>query len=284
MNVTIEKQHATAAPAPRIRRRAPLGRRGLTGLVLLLLLFVAAFAVPLITGAGVNDQAHEALLSPSLQHPFGTDEVGRDIFTRTFYGLQLDFALIFLAVPLSLIIGCTLGMLRVLNRGLGELGQRVIDIILGFPSIILGLSVVAITGPGFAALFIAIVIAGVPAFGRLTRSSLLTLEHRDYIQAAKGFGVSRLRLITRHYLPNSSGPLLAQLTISLISAVILEASLSVVGLGIQPPTPSLGGLISTGLRYVYAQLGYVIGPALVFVVLATALNLIADGLSERKSR
>jgi len=247
-------------------------------------MFIASFTVPLITGAGVNDQAHEALLSPSLQHPFGTDEVGRDIFTRTFYGLQLDFALIFLAVPLSLIIGCTLGMLRVLNRGLGELGQRIIDIILGFPSIILGLSVVAITGPGFTALFIAIVIAGVPAFGRLTRSSLLTLEHRDYIQAAKGFGVSRLRLITRHYLPNSSGPLLAQLTISLISAVILEASLSVVGLGIQPPTPSLGGLISTGLRYVYAQLGYVIGPALVFVVLAIALNLIADGLSERNSR
>lgn len=252
------------------------------GAVLLVLLVAAAWLVPVLTGVGVDDQSGDGLLPPSLAHPFGTDEVGRDIFVRSFYGLQTDVLLIFLAVPLSFVIGTTLGMLRVFASWLGEIGQRVIDIILGFPAIILGLAVIAVIGPGFGSLFLAIVITGIPPFGRLARANLLSLESSDFIAAAKAFDVPRWQLIVRHYIPNSAGPLLTQFALSLIVAVGLSAAMSVIGLGIQPPTTSLGALISSGLRNVYVQLGYVIGPTLVFMALVVALNLIADGLAEWK--
>lgn len=252
------------------------------GAVLLVLLAAAAWLVPVLTGVGVDDQSGDGLLPPSLAHPFGTDEVGRDIFVRSFYGLQTDVLLIFLAVPLSFVIGTTLGMLRVFASWLGEIGQRIIDIILGFPAIILGLAVIAVIGPGFGSLFLAIVITGIPPFGRLARANLLSLESSDFIAAAKAFDVPRWQLIVRHYIPNSAGPLLTQFALSLIVAVGLSAAMSVIGLGIQPPTTSLGALISSGLRNVYVQLGYVIGPTLVFMALVVALNLIADGLAEWK--
>lgn len=269
----------TLSGPARAHRRVPV--RIIIGSVAVVVLVLAAILVPILSGVGINEQTRDSFLGASFAHPFGTDEVGRDVFVRAFYGLRLDLLLIVIAVPVSLVVGTALGMLRALNRGLGELGQRLIDIILGFPSIILGLSVAAIFGPSFLALLVAVALAGIPPFGRLARTSLLTLESRDFVLAAKAFGVPRWKIVARHYLPNSAPPLLTQLAISLIAAVGLEASMSVIGLGVQPPNTSLGSLISSGLRNVYVQVGYVVGPALIFMVLAVSLNLIADGLAER---
>lgn len=281
--MTVAITSVTTALRQSAARTRHIPPRFWVGVSLLLLLIASAWLVPIITGVGINAQTRDGLQPPSLQHPFGTDEVGRDIFIRSFYGLQTDLVLVFVAVPVSFLLGTTLGMLRVFANWLGELGQRVIDIILGFPAIILGLAVIAVLGPGFWSLFVAIVIAGIPPFGRLARANLISLESRDFIAAAKAFEVPRWKLILHHYLPNSAGPLLTQFALALIGAVGLSAVMSVIGLGIQPPNTSLGALISAGLRQVYVQLGYVIGPALVFMALVIALNLIADGLADWKA-
>jgi peptide/nickel transport system permease protein len=245
--------------------------------LLVVLLACAAFA-PSLTGYGMDQQSNLAYAPPSPQHLFGTDEVGRDIFTRTAVGLRFDLMLISAAVPLSMLLGTMLGLLRVFASWIGELGQRVIDVILGIPAVILGLSISAALGPGALSLGLSIVVAGIPPFGRLARSTLLTLEHKDYIQAAKAFGQSPVRILYRHILPNTVTVLLTQLPISLVMAIILEASLSVIGLGLPPPSPTLGGLISAGRANIYVQVWYVIGPAIVFATLAIALVMIAEGI------
>lgn len=255
-----------------------------TGSGVLATLIAGSIILPIVSGQGIDDQSAMAFLPPSLAYPFGTDDVGRDIFTRTAYGLRFDLMLIALAVPCSMALGTLLGLLKVFGNGLGEVGQRIIDIILGVPSIILGISICAALGPGAISLGAAIVIAGAPPFGRLARSSLLTLEHKDFIQAARAFGQHPSQILMRHILPNTASILLTQLPISLVMAIILEASLSVIGLGLPAPAPSLGGLISDGRANVYTQIWYVVGPTIVFAMLAISLVLIAEGIKHRMAR
>jgi peptide/nickel transport system permease protein len=261
-----------------------LGLRFWTGSGLLVTLVAMSIVMPWASGQGVDDQSSMAYLSPSLANPFGTDDVGRDIFTRTAYGLRFDLMLIAISVPVSMILGTFLGMLRAFGNWLGEIGQRIIDIIVGVPSIILGIAISAALGPGALALGAAIIVASIPPFGRLTRSSILALEHKDFVLAARAFGRSPAQILLRHILPNTVPILLTQLPISLVMAIILEASLSVIGLGLPAPSPSLGGLISDGRADIYTQIWYVIGPTIVFAILAISLVLIAEGIKHKMVR
>jgi peptide/nickel transport system permease protein len=280
------------APAAGRRLNPTVGRylsafrtvRGIAGMSILGILCAAALLAPLIFPGGYDQQGRTALTGVSAAHPFGLDEFGRDIFVRSIYGLRIDLSLILLGVPISMALGTLLGLSGAISERLGVAVQRILDVIVGFPALILGVCLVTIIGPGWLALFVTITISGLPSAGRLARAAWLAQQGREYVLAARVLGVTRRQLITRHVLPNALDPIVVNGSVWMVVGVYLEAGLSIVGLGIQPPTPSLGVLLNNGLRFVQQSPTYVIGPALVLLLLAVAFNLISDALNEAVNR
>lgn len=187
--------------------RALTQPKGLIGGGLLLGLIAAAVLAPLLFPGGVDQQSRDSFLPPSLTHLFGTDELGRDIFVRCIYALQVSVSLVIVAVPLAAIAGTLMGLSGAVSRPLGESFQRLFDIILGFPSLVLGICIVIIVGPGWLSLVITIVIFSLPQFGRLARGALLSEESREYVLAARVLGVSKGKIMLRHILPNALDPI-----------------------------------------------------------------------------
>ncbi|RYH02516.1 ABC transporter permease [Salipiger sp. IMCC34102] len=253
--------------------------RGLIGGGLLAIMCLAALLAPVVFPGAVDAQSRDSFLGPSLTHPFGTDELGRDIFIRCIYALRISISLVIVAVPIAMVIGTLMGLAGAISPALGDAFQRLFDIILGFPSLILGICIVVAIGPGWIALAVTIAIFSLPQFGRLARGALLTEEGREYVLAARVLGVGKRKIMTRHILPNAMDPILVQASLAMIGGIFAEAALSIVGLGIQPPTPSLGTLLNVGIRYVYVQPMYTAGPIILLLLLALAFNLISDALN-----
>ncbi|WP_336631878.1 MULTISPECIES: ABC transporter permease [unclassified Microbacterium] len=258
--------------------------RGLSGLIVLVLLIGVALLAPVLFPGGYDRQVFAAFEGPSLAHPFGTDEIGRDLFVRTMYGLRMDLSIIGVAVPISMIVGTALGLLGALSRFAGTFVQRVLDIILGFPGVVLGVCIVLIMGPGWTALVVAIAVSGLPSFGRQARAALLEQSQREYVVAARTLGVGRGTILLRHILPNAIDPVLVNGAIFVVSAIFIEAGLSIIGLGIQPPEPSLGSLLNVGMRFIETSPLYVLGPTVVLILLSMAFSLISDALNETVNR
>ncbi|MGV0908184.1 ABC transporter permease [Martelella sp. FOR1707] len=249
------------------------------GGALLLLLVVLALFAPVIFPDGVDQQSRDSFLKPSLAHPFGTDELGRDIFVRCIFALRISISLVIVAVPVGAVLGTLMGLSGFVSKRLGQFFQRLFDIILGFPSLVLGIVIVVAIGAGWLSLAVTIVVFTIPRFGRLAHGELLTEQSREYVLAARVLGVPKLKIMTRHILPNTLDTLLVQASISMIAGIFIEAALSLIGLGIQPPTPSLGTLLNVGIRYVWVQPMYTAGPIAMLLLLALAFNLIADALN-----
>ncbi|GAB2882951.1 ABC transporter permease [Streptomyces mayteni] len=257
--------------------------RGIVGASLVVALVLTALLVPAFSD-GYDQQTGNTFADPSLAHPFGTDELGRDIFVRTLFGLRSDLVLLFVGVPIAMVLGTLLGIAGGLSRPLGMFLQRVFDIILGFPGLVLGIVIALILEPGSTALLITIVIVLLPGYGRLARAALLTQEQREYVLAARVLGVPRWRVLLRHILPNAIDPIIVHTAIAMVVAIFLETGLSLVGLGIQPPQPSLGTLLNTGVRFLSYAPVYVLGPTLVLLLLALAFSLLSDALNEAVTR
>jgi len=253
--------------------------RGAAGVILLALLALASVLSPLLFPAGYDDQSNAALAGPSGAHWLGTDELGRDILARTIYGLRTDLSLLLTAVPASAAVGTLLGLSGVLSHWLGATTQRFLDVILGFPGLLLGMTVVLVLGTGWFALFVSIFVVGLPGFGRLARAGLMVEQEREYVLAARVLGVRRRTVLTRHVLPNVIDPIVVNAAVYMVVAIFIEAGLSIVGLGIEPPIPSLGAMLNTGARYVEAHPAYVLGPGLVLLMLALALTLLSNALN-----
>jgi peptide/nickel transport system permease protein len=250
----------------------------------ILVLAILSVSAPLVFPGGYDVQSADSLAPPSLEHPFGTDELGRDIFVRSLYGLRTDFSIIVVAVPVSMILGTILGLIGALSRVAGTIVQRVLDIILGFPGLVLGICIVLVVGPGWVSLVTAITVSGLPAFGRLARAALMSQMQREYVTAAETLGVSRLTVLGRHILPNAVDPILVQGAVFVVQAIFIEAALSIVGLGIQPPQPSLGALLNVGTRFINQAPTYILGPTVLLLLLALAFSLLADALNETVNR
>lgn len=283
---------AKTTAVPRIRLSPTLSRylsafrtpRGIIGLTVLSVLVLAALLAPVLFPAGYDDQSRGALTGPSADHPFGVDEFGRDILARIVYGLRIDLSLIFAAVPLGMGIGMLLGLAGAISERVGSAIQRLLDVIIGFPGLLLGICLVAIMGPGWTPLFLTIFIAGMPTAGRLARGAWLAQQSREYVVAARVLGVSKGKVLTRHVIPNAMDSIVVNGSIWMVAGVYIEAGLSIVGLGVQPPTPSLGVLLNNGLRFVTQSPTYVVAPAAVLLLLAMAFSLIADALNEAVNR
>jgi peptide/nickel transport system permease protein len=257
--------------------------RGLAGTILAGAVIAAGVFAPLIAPYSPYQQIPGAVLrGPSWQHLLGTDEVGRDLFSRTLYGIRPDLLIVFVAVPAGAVLGSAAGLLGTLWSWSDVVIQRVLDLILAFPVIILGVALTVLLGPGVLTVAAAIVVAEIPVFGRLTRTSVLSVRERPYVEAALVIGAGRSWLLRRHVLPNSLEPLTVQLALSMSAAVFIEGGLSFLGLGVSQPEPSLGALIKDGADNLMYSPMYAVGPLVVVVALVLGLLLISQALAARQ--
>ncbi|GAA1166780.1 peptide/nickel transport system permease protein [Kitasatospora gansuensis] len=273
----------TLAVGPRRRRLLPAGLhtlRGTTGVLLVGAVVLAGLLAPLLTDADPLAQSGLALAGPSGAHPFGTDDLGRDLFSRVLHGIRTDLLISITAVPVGAVLGCALALLAATSRGADVAVQRVFDLLLAFPGLILALAVTAVLGPGRWPVVIVIALAEIPGFGRQLRAGILVQREREYALAARVGGASRARVLLRHVLPNAVDPLIVQGAIAFSLAVFIEGAMSFLGVGVRPPEPSLGGILSQSMAYLSTHPGYAAAPLLVVTALVLGLTLIAEALNE----
>jgi peptide/nickel transport system permease protein len=280
------------ASLPRIREERPIGvawrrlRRNpvtLAGLVIVLVVVVFAIFAPLIAPyAPQQGNAAATLRSPSFAHPFGTDSIGFDIFSRTIYAARLDLAIAFGAVAIALAVGCFFGAVAgFLGRVVDEVVMRLMDMLSAFPSFILALGVVAALGPSLLNLILAIALVNVPVYARLLRARVLTVKEAQYVRAATALGLPRRRILLVHVLPNSWAPIFVQSTLQAGYAILEAAGLSFIGLGIRVPKAEWGVMINMGLQYVVSgQWWITFFPGMAIALTVMGFNLIGDGLQD----
>ena len=255
---------------------------GLASLIVLCTLLGAAVAAPALTRySPIEMNPGVELRIPSIEHPFGTDEYGRDLFSRTLFGLRVSFIAGGISALVGGVVGITLGLVAGFQGGKTEaIIMRIIDGLIAFPAILMGIAVVAALGPGLRNVTITIAVVQVPVFARLAHSTTLAEKHKEYVTAAVSIGASPLRVMLQHILLNSLSPLLVQAALAMGFAVLIEASLSFLGLGIEPPAPSLGSVLDASRSKMRYAFWYPLFPGAVLTLLLFALNGLADVLND----
>ena len=259
-------------------------RRGLqAGFVVLLLLAAAAiFAPALAPHDPARQNLDQDLLTHTQDHLLGTDKLGRDILSRTIYGSRVSLLVGVTTVVLSLSIGFTLGSLAGYFGGwLDQLLMRLVDVLLAFPGILLAIAFTAVLGPGLDHVILALCLIGWTGYARLVRGEILALREREFVHAARALGGHPRRIIIRHLLPNLLPPLMIQATFGLAAAIVAEGSLSFLGLGVEPPTPSWGSMLNEGRQFLLVAPHLTTYPGLALMITVVALNLVGDGLQDR---
>ncbi|TFV58370.1 ABC transporter permease [Mycobacterium sp. PS03-16] len=249
--------------------------------VLAVVLVVALFATWLIP-YGVNDiDVPNALQPPSGAHWFGTDELGRDVFSRVLVAVQASLRVAVVSVAFAVVVGVTVGVLAGYRGGWQDtVLMRIVDVMFAFPVLLLALAIVAILGPGVTTTMLAIGIVFTPIFARVARASTLSVRVEPYVAVSRTMGTGHGYILIRHVLPNISGPLIVQTSLSLAFAILSEAALSFLGLGIQPPQPSLGRMIFDSQGFVTLAWWMAVFPGAAIFVIVLAFNLLGDGLRD----
>lgn len=252
----------------------------LAGAALLLLLVVLGVAAPLLAPEDPLRQIPGAnLLPPGAGHPLGTDDLNRDVLSRVLYGIRTSLLVIFSAVPIAALIGVGLGVASTAHRAVDTVLARASDVVLAFPALILAILLTALRGPGIVTVVLAIAVAEAPVFLRLTRAEILRLRGTAYVEAARVAGASPGTVLAKHVLPNALEPLAVQVALALSLGVFVESGLSFVGVGVRPPTPSLGSVLAGAVNNWDANAAYAWGPLVAIVALSLALLLIARGFA-----
>jgi peptide/nickel transport system permease protein len=264
-------------------RRFRKNKTAVIGLVILTLILLVAVFADLISPyeKGITQNARGRFLLPSLEHPFGTDNFGRDIFTRVIHGVRVSLTIGFMAMILNVILGGILGALASYYGGIVDsIIMRLCDVLNTIPPILLTLAIVAALGPGLTNMMVAIVISTTPGTIRFIRSVVITVVDQEFIEAARAYGSSDVRIICKHVMKNALGPIIIQSTMGMAGMILVAASLSFIGMGIQPPHPELGAMLSEAKEYMRQSpfLLYFPGGAILLSVLS--LNLVGDGLRD----
>lgn len=229
----------------------------------------------------VDSNLAEARFDPSFDHPFGTDRLGRDVFRRVVHGTRISLTIGFVVVFFTSVTGTVLGLVAgYFGKALDTVIMRVMDILLAFPSILLAIAIVAVRGPGVINTILAVAIVGVPGYARVMRSMVLSLRERDYVDAARMIGVSDSRIMFLHILPNSLSPLIVQMTLGVGGAILFAAALGFLGLGVQPPQPEWGAMISDGIPFLRQSPHLVFFPGMAIMLTVLGFNLLGDGLRD----
>jgi peptide/nickel transport system permease protein len=266
---------------PRLRGRRGSGR-ALIGAAILGVVIACAIIIPLVSPYSATAIfPADALQGPSLAHPFGTDNLGRDLLARVMAGYQISLLVAagstFIAVLLGLPLGLLAGYFR---RYADNLIMRPLDVLMAFPAILLAVVVIAFAGTGTAVLIAAIGVVYTPVIARISRATTIAVRSAPFIDATIARGASHRRVLVRHVLPNSLGPVVVQASLLMGFAILLEAAFSFVGLGVQPPTPSLGLMLSSGQDFMQQAPWVVIDPGVAIMVVVLGFNLLGDGLRD----
>jgi peptide/nickel transport system permease protein len=262
--------------------RLARNRTAAAGGIVLVLIIASAIFAPLITQYHPNDQRFEDyLLAPSGSHWFGTDEQGRDMFSRVIYGGRISLRIGIIAVAIAAAAGMALGLVAGYFGGWAEtIIMRSMDVMLAFPEILLALSIVAILGPALTTVMLAVGIASIPHYTRVVRATVLSIRRLEYVEAARVLGCSVPRILVRHILPNTIAPVLVMATTGVAAAIITGAALSFLGLGVQPPTAEWGSMLSGGRDYMRHAAWLTTYPGLAIVITVVSINLLGDGLRD----
>jgi len=271
------------APRRRLRvlRKLARHRSFLVGGAIVLLLVFAAVAAPLLTSFDpLAMRVRLRFRPPQWDHPFGTDRFGRDVFTRVVYGAQISLWIGLGTTLLSGVVGAAVGVISAQFRRLDAPLMRVMDALMAFPAILLAIGLAAALGAGITNLIIALAVAYMPRTARLVRASALVVRELEFVDAARVAGAGHMRIMLRHLLPNCMGPLLVQLTFVFAYAILAEAALSFLGIGVPPPAPSWGNIVAEGRDFAVEAWWIMLFPGLAISLAALGMNLLGDGLRD----
>lgn len=254
----------------------------LTGFIIVGLVVLVGLLAPVLAPYDPNLMDIPARLQgASSAHPFGTDEMGRDILSRVMYGARISIAVGVIIVAVSAAIGVVLGSLSGYFGGkIDQAVMAVTDMILAFPSMVLALALTAAMGPGLLNTMLAVIIVRIPMYTRLMRGQVLVQKEQQYVRAARTFGEKPFWIVARHIVPNCLTPLMVQMTLGIGDAILIASSMSFIGLGAQPPTPEWGAMISTARVYAIDQWWYAAFPGLSILITIMGFNLIGDGIRD----
>ena len=263
-------------------RRALSARfAGLGAVVVVAVVLMAIFAPLLAPYDPLKQDLVGQLAGPSAAHLLGTDNVGRDVLARVIWGTRISLIAGLVSVAIGVVAGCLLGLVAGYQGGkLDELVMRLMDAVLSFPALVLALALGAVLGAGLGGVLIALGVVYTPAFARLMRGQVLTIRTREYVQAARLLGARDSWILLRHVLPNAATPIVVQASLSVGFAILAEASLSFLGLGVQPPQPSWGSMINAGRGYLQQAPWIVFGPGAALFVTVLGLNFVGDAVRD----
>lgn len=252
------------------------------GIALLLVFILSAIFAPFVAPYDPAKPDYQALLqTPTLEHLFGTDDKGRDIFSRVIFGTRISFTIALVAVGIAAVVGVPLGLFAGYFGGwLDAVIGRVIDALFAFPVLLMAIAIVTITGIGLRGAIIAIGLIAIPEFARVARSAMIAEKENDYVLAARAIGASVPRIVFRQIVPNTLGPIVVLISLGFAFAILNETALSFLGLGAQPPTPSWGADLAAARRYIRDAPWLSLFPGLAIFCLVLALNLTGDGLRD----
>ncbi|MGW5436675.1 ABC transporter permease [Nocardia asteroides] len=273
-----------AAPPRRSAPLSALGRgQGLAGVVLIAVIALAGiFAGVLVAHDPLTQIPAANLLGPSADHWLGTDHLNRDVAARVLAGIRVDLLIVLLAVPIGAVIGSLAGLAATINPWADVAAQRIFDLILAFPALILAIALAAVTGPGWHAVVIVIVATEIPIFGRQIRTAVLAVREQPFVEASEVIGADTWWTLRKHVLPNVLEPLGVQFALSLSMAVFIEGAMSFIGIGVRPPEPSLGSLIGESIANLDANPWMAVGPLTVVAGLTLGFLLIAQALGRAR--
>src|SRR5229473_7357686 len=264
------------------RRRILKSRAAMSGgLVVALFVALAALAPALAPYEPLRGRLDERLLPPSIGHWFGTDELGRDVLSRVLYGARISLQIQVAAVGLALVLGTALGVVAgYVGRWPDMLIMRIVDIMMAFPGIFLALAIIAALGTGLGNVIIASAIFLVPQFARVARGSVLTLKEKEFVEAARALGEGDVPIIVRYLLPNSLAPIIVQTSLRMATVLLTASGLSFLGLGVQPPSPEWGEMLSNARAYMITAPHVAAVPGLAIMLVVLGFNLLGDGLRD----
>lgn len=276
---TVTRVHR---PGAKVLRRFRRNSLAVFGLILVAVFVLLAIAAPWLAPYSPKTISYTAILNaPSGEYLFGTDDLGRDVFSRTLVGARVSLGIGFFSVLIAAVVGTLVGIVSgYLGGWVDEVIMRVVDAMMALPFLVLAIVLSAVLGASLQNTILAISIVSIPAFARISRGEAVAIKEREFIQAATALGGRSWRIVTRHVLPNISGPLIVQATLSTAQAILTESSLSFLGLGVQPPTPAWGSMLNTAKGYLETAPWMALYPGAAIFLIVLALSLLGDGLRE----
>lgn len=265
-----------------IWHRLKKSKAAMASLIFIMILFLAVVLAPIITPYAFDGiDLRNALQFPSWQHIMGTDQYGRDLFTRLLYGGRISLLVALLSTAISMVVGGIIGAVAGYFGGWADtVLMRIMDVFMAIPGLLMAITVAAALGTGTVNTAIAISLGNIPSLSRIMRSSVLLLREQEYVEASEAFGASHRRIIRKHIIPNTLAPLIVQTTLSIGNAILSIAGLSFIGLGIAPPTPEWGSILSNSMDQIMTFWPVIIFPGLMIAVTMLAFNLLGDGLRD----